>query len=59
MNTNFLKISLLLLIIPLLHSCGPVIGGIGAVAISGAKEKGLGTAIQRQCYKSKNIKCFF
>ena len=60
MNINFLKISLLLLIIPLLHSCGPVIGGIGAVAISGAaKEKGLGTAIKDNVIKVKILNAFF
>ena len=40
------KILFLIIIMSLTQSCGPVIGGLGAVAIgSAAKEKGLGTAL--------------
>ena len=40
------RIFFLIIILSLTQSCGPVIGGLGAVAIgSAAKEKGLGTSI--------------
>ena len=40
------KILFLIIIMSITQSCGPVIGGLGAVAIgSAAKEKGLGTAL--------------
>ena len=40
------RIFFLIIILFLTQSCGPVIGGLGAVALgSAAKEKGLGTAI--------------
>tara|TARA_B100000287_G_C20640738_1_gene783363 strand:- start:1382 stop:1957 length:576 start_codon:yes stop_codon:yes gene_type:complete len=40
------RIFFLIIILSLTQSCGPVIGGLGAVAIgSAAKEKGLGTSL--------------
>ncbi len=40
------KVFILIILLSITQSCGPVIGGLGAVAIgSAAKEKGLGTAI--------------
>ena len=46
MKVNMHKFFIFFIILLLTQSCGPIVGGIGVVAIgSAAKEKGMGTAI--------------
>ena len=60
MNINFPRILLVLIIIPFIQSCAPVLGGLGAVAIGGAaKEKGIGTAFNDNVVKVNILNAFY
>ena len=54
------KLLLILVIFQTTQSCGPLLGGIGAVAIGGAaKEKGIGTAFSDSIIKVNILNAFY
>ena len=54
------KVLLILVIFQTTQSCGPLLGGIGAVAIGGAaKEKGIGTALSDSIIKVNILNAFY
>ena len=54
------KVLLILVIFQTTQSCGPLVGGIGAVAIGGAaKEKGIGTAFSDSVIKVNILNAFY
>ena len=54
------KLLLILVIFQTTQSCGPLVGGIGAVAIGGAaKEKGIGTAFNDSIIKVNILNAFY
>ncbi len=54
------KVLLILVIFQTTQSCGPLVGGIGAVAIGGAaKEKGIGTALSDGIIKVNILNAFY
>ena len=54
------KLLLILVIFQTTQSCGPLVGGIGAVAIGGAaKEKGIGTAFSDSVIKVNILNAFY
>ena len=60
MKIDFNRIILFLIIVPFIHSCAPVLGGLGAVAIGGAaKEKGIGTAFKDNVIKVNILNSFY